>query len=64
MPFNQSQIIEQARLAFSHLRKAFEKQTKTIKDREETQLEAIEDNKKQLDNNQQGKNLLLLSQLR
>ena len=30
LPSNQKQIIEQAKYTYSHLRKAFEKQTKTI----------------------------------
>ena len=32
LPSNQKQIIEQAKFTYSPLRKAFEKQTKTIKD--------------------------------
>ena len=32
LPSNQQQIIEQAKFTYSFLRKAFEKQTKTIKD--------------------------------
>ena len=32
LPSNQQQIIEQAKLTYSPLRKAFEKQTKTIED--------------------------------
>ena len=35
LPSNQQQIIEQAKLTYSPLRKAFEKQTKTIKDQGE-----------------------------
>ena len=34
-PFNQQQIIEQAKLTYSPLGKAFEKQIKTIKDQGE-----------------------------
>ena len=42
--------------------KAFEKQTKTIKDQGEKQIETIQDNKKQLANiNDDYKNQLLLS---
>ena len=41
-------MIEQAKFTYSPLGKAFEKQTKTIKDQREKQIEAIEDNKKQL----------------
>ena len=32
LPFNQQQIIEQAKFTYSPLEKAFEKQTKTIED--------------------------------
>ena len=32
LPSNQQQIIEQAKFTYSPLRKAFEKQTKTVKD--------------------------------
>ena len=48
LPSNQQQVIEQAKFTYSPLGKAFEKQTKTIKDQREKQIEAIEDNKKQL----------------
>ena len=34
LPFNQKQIIEQAKFTYSPLGKAFEKQTKTIEDQE------------------------------
>ena len=45
--------------------KTFEKQTKTIEDRGEKQIEAIQDNKKQLANiNDDYKNKLLLSKER
>ena len=63
LPSNQRQIIEQAKFAYSPLGKAFEKQTKTIKDQGEKQIKALED-KKQLDNKQQGNNELLLSKER
>ena len=53
MPFNQQQIIGQAKFTYSPLGKAFEKQTKTIKDHREKQIEAIQDNKKQLTNTQE-----------
>ena len=43
LPSNQQQIIEQAKFTYSPLRKAFEKQTKTIKDQGEKQIEAIQD---------------------
>ena len=32
LPFNQQQIIEQAKFTYSHLGKSFEKQIKTIED--------------------------------
>ena len=53
MPSNQQQIIEQAKFTYSPLGKAFEKETKTIKDQGEKQIEAIQDNKKQLTNTQE-----------
>ena len=68
LPFNQQQIIEQAKFILSPLGKAFEKQTKTIKDQGEKQIKAIQDNKEQLfniNNNDDGyKNKLLLSRER
>ena len=48
-------------LAYSLLGKAFEKQTITIKDQGVKQINEIEDNKKQLDNKQQGNNEFLHS---
>ena len=63
LPSIQRQIIEQAKFAYSPLGKAFEKQTKTIKDQGEKQIKAIEDNKK-LDNKQQSNNELLFSKER
>ena len=38
LPSNQQKIIEQAKFTYSPLGKAFEKQTKTIKDQEEKQI--------------------------
>ena len=65
LPSNQQQIIEQAKFTYSPLGKAFEKQTKIIKDQGEKQIEAIQDNKKQLANiNDDYKNKLLLSKER
>ena len=66
LPSNQQQIIEQAKFTYSPLGKAFEKQTKTIKDQGEKQIKAIQDNKEQLVNiNNDGyKNKLLLSRER
>ena len=42
---NKLQIIEQAKFTYFHLGKAFEKQTKAIKDQGEKQIEAIQNNK-------------------
>ena len=41
LPSNQQQIIEQAKFTFSPLRKAFEKQIKTIEDQGEKQVAAL-----------------------
>ena len=41
LPSNQQQIIEQARFTNSPLGKAFEEQTKTIKDQGQKQVEAL-----------------------
>ena len=43
LPSNQQQIIEQAKFTCSPLGKAFEKQTKTIKDQGEKPIKAIQD---------------------
>ena len=43
LPSNQQQMKEQTKFTYSPLGKAFEKQTKTIKDRQEKQREAIKD---------------------
>ena len=40
LPSNQKQIIEQAKFTYSPLRKAFEKQIKTIEDQVKKQVEA------------------------
>ena len=42
LPSNQKQIIEQAKFTYSPLGKAFEKQTKTIEDQGENQVDALE----------------------
>ena len=42
LPSNQKQIIEQARFTYSPFGKAFEKQTKTIKDQGEKQVKTIQ----------------------
>ena len=41
LPFNQSRMIEQAKLTYSPLGKDSEKQTKMIKDQCKTQVEAL-----------------------
>ena len=67
MPSNQQQKIEQAKFTYSPLGKAFEKQTKTIKDLGGKQIKAIQDNKEQLvniNNDDDYKNKLLLSRER
>ena len=66
LPSNQQQIIEQAKFTYSPLGKAFEKQTKTIKDQGEKQIKAIQDNKEQSVNinNDNYKDKLLLSKER
>ena len=43
LPFNQQQIIEQAKFTYSPLGKAFEKQIKTIEDKGNKQTKAIQD---------------------
>ena len=43
LPSNQQQIIEQAKFNYLPLRKAFEKQIKTIEDQGEKKIKAIED---------------------
>ena len=43
LPFNQKQIIEQAKFTCSPLQKAFEKQIKTIENQGEKQVEALKD---------------------
>ena len=51
LPSNQDQIIEEARFTYSPLGKAFEKQTKTIEDQGEKQvndLKSLESSDKQL----------------
>ena len=42
LPYNQQRIIEQAKFTYSPLGKAFEKQTKTIEDKGEKQIKAIQ----------------------
>ena len=65
LPSNQRQIIEQAKFTYSPLGKAFEKQTKTIKDQGKNQVKAIPDNKVSINNNDDDyKDKLLLSKER
>ena len=42
LPSNQQQIIEQAKFTYSPLRKAFQKQTKTIEDQGKKLIDALE----------------------
>ena len=44
LPYNQQQIIEQARFTYSPLGKASEKQTKTIEDQGQKQVEVLKSN--------------------
>ena len=62
-PSNQQQIIEQAKFTCSPLGKPFEKQTKTIEDQGEKQINVIQNNKEQSVNinDDDYKNKLLLS---
>ena len=64
LPSNQKQIIEQAKFTYSPLGKAFEKQTKTIKDQGEKQIKAIQSNKQQLISDDDYKTKLLISKER
>ena len=66
-PFNQQQIIEQAKFSYSPLGKAFEKQTKTIEDQGEKQIKPIQDYKEQsvnINNDDDYTKKLLLSKER
>ena len=67
LPSNQQQIIEQAKFTYSSLGKAFEKQTKTIDDQGEKQVEALGNlkyHKKRLANVNYYEDKLLLSKER
>ena len=67
LPSNQQQKIEQDKFTYSPLGKAFQKQTKAIKNQGEKQIKAIQDNKEQLvniNNDDDYKNKLLLSKER
>ena len=70
LPSNQQQIIEQAKFTYSPLGKAFEKQIKTIEDRGEKQVDALENLKpkeeaKPIDNksNNQSKATIIFNEL-
>ena len=58
MPSNQRRIIEQVKFAYSPLRKAFEKQTKAIGDKDKKQIKALEYHGKQLFKSNNCLNLL------
>ena len=60
LPSNQQQIIEQAKFTYSPLGKASQKQTKTIEDKEEKQIKAIQDNRRQLISDDDYPNKLLI----
>ena len=47
-PSDQSRIIEQAKLKYSPLGKAFEKQIETIEEQREKQIKSLEEHRKQL----------------
>ena len=64
LPYNQQQIIEQAKFTYSPFGKAFEKQTKTTEDKIEKQIKVIQDNRKQLISDDDYKNKLLISKER
>ena len=64
---NQRQIIEQAKFTYSPLGKAFEKQTKAIKDQGKKRVKAMHDNKQSVNinnNDDDYKDKLLLSKER
>ena len=48
LPPNQRRVIEQAKLTYFSLGKAFEKQIITVKDQEENQIKALKEHGKQL----------------
>ena len=64
LPANQRQIIEQAKFTYSPLRKAFEKQIKTIEDQGKKQVKAIQDKKQIVNKDGDYKDKLLLSRER
>ena len=58
---DKKRVMEQAKLTYSPLGKAFEKQIKTIKDQGEKQIKGLEVNEKQLVKSSGEKELLTLS---
>ena len=64
LPSNQKQIIEQAKFTYSPFGKAFKKQIKTIEDQGEKQVEALQDNKRQLSDTKDYENQFLISKER
>ena len=64
LPWNQQQIIEQAKFTYSPSGKTFEKQTKTIEDQGKKQVKAIQDKQIVNINKDDYKNKLLLSKER
>ena len=56
LPFDQTRIIQEAKFTYSPLRKAFEKQIKTIEGRGKKQVEALETSKPGV--NKQDKNFI------
>ena len=60
LPSNQQQIIEQTKLNYPPLVKAFEKQTKIIEDQEENQIKALEDLKPKKRKKQLRVNLIII----
>ena len=64
LPSNQQQIIQQAKFTYSPLRKAIEKQVKTIEDQGKKQVKAIQNNKQIVNKDDDYKDKLLLSRER
>ena len=60
LPSNQQQIIQQAKFNYSPLKKALEKQIKTIEDQGKKQVKAIQDNKQIVNKDDGYKDKLLL----
>ena len=64
LPSNQQRIIQQGKFTYSPLRKAFEKQIKTIEDQGKKQVKAIQNNKQIVNKDDDYKDKLLLSRER